>query len=545
MTVRPTIAALLSAVIPGAGQLYARRPIRAAVFFFPTLAVGGATYVLFDRGTLELAQLLVRPSFLTGLLVVDAVVLVWRIASVIDAASISSSIGDRAVFALPMALILVAVAAPHGLAWIYTTDTIDALDATFVAVSPNFVRASPTEQTKSGQRDLGRRTIDYRRTDPAETTRTVYSHATRLAIFDPEFGEPDAVRIWPDLASKVITQAPYEPPPDPLGADRLTILLVGGDAGPNREGLRTDSMNVVTIDLTSGEVALFGFPRNFKMMPLPKRFQNSFIGLEEVVVEVDLTDADADGWPDTWYDQDGDSIPDEPPFVSCHCFPTMLNKVHQYTQDWTRTYPYSPDPGLSALKEILSNAMDLPIDYFVMVDMAGFVDVIDAIGGVDINVKEAYHVKVSSPEVGKPKAAINVEPGMNHLDGLEALAYTRWRIGSSDYHRMGRQRCLIRAAATQTDTLSLIAAYPTLLDLMRESITTDIPIDALPDLVWAAGQIDLDNVATVGFVPPAYNSGRTPGHYPIPDIGKIRWKTRDVLENGVTAQSSSGASECD
>lgn len=304
-------------------------------------------------------------------------------------------------------------------------------------------------------------------------------------------------------------------------------------------------MNVVTVDLTSGEVALFGFPRNLKLMPLPERFSNSFVGLEQVVVEADLADADGDGWPDTWYDQNGDSIPDEPPFVSCHCFPAMLTDVYEHTHDWTQTYPYSPDPGLSALKEILSNAMDLPIDYFVMVDMAGFVNVIDAIGGVDINVKEPYHVKVSSPEVGKPKAAINVEPGMNHLDGLEALAYTRWRIGSSDYHRMGRQRCLIRAAATQTNTLDLIGAYPTLLDLMRDSITTDIPIDALPDLVWAAGQIDLDKVATVGFVPPTYSSGRTPGHYPIPDIAKIRWKVQDVLENGVAAQSRSGESECD
>jgi hypothetical protein len=91
----------------------------------------------------------------------------------------------------------------------------------------------------------------------------------------------------------------------------------------------------------------------------------------------------------------------------------------------------------------------------------------------------------------------------------------------------------------------VIKAYPDLLELMRDSITTDIPIDALPDLVWAAGQIDFDNVATVGFVPPTYNSGRTPGKYPIPDIDRIRWKVRDVLENGVQAQSRSGESECD
>ena len=133
---------------------------------------------------------------------------------------------------------------------------------------------------------------------------------------------------------------------------------------------------------------------------------------------------------------------------------------------------------------------------------------------------------------------------MNRLDGLEALAYSRWRIGSSDYNRMRRQRCLVRAAATKTDTMTLIRAYPTLIDIMKEYVTTDIPIEALPDLVWAAGQIDLNNVATVGLVPPTYSAGRTPGKFPIPSVSRMRAKVRDVIENGVTAQSRSGESEC-
>jgi hypothetical protein len=102
----------------------------------------------------------------------------------------------------------------------------------------------------------------------------------------------------------------------------------------------------------------------------------------------------------------------------------------------------------------------------------------------------------------------------------------------------------VRAAATKTDTVTLIKAFPTLLDIMRDYVTTDIPIEALPDLVWAAGQIDLDNVATVGLVPPSYTKGRTPGKFPIPSIARIQAKVRDVVENGVVAQSSSGESEC-
>lgn len=533
------VAALLSALIPGAGQLYARKPLRAVMFFVPTVAVTVGAFLFFDRGALGMAGLLVRPSFLTGLLILDVVLLIWRIAAVMDAFLSLSIDGERGWLAVPLSLLLLGVAVPHIVTWNYGTDTLNALNTTFVAAAP-----SQQLRTITGLTDA--EVADLQPAAPVEpaTTKTIYSTPDRGAIFQPGFGDPEAVQVWLDLTSPAIAPAPYEPATDPLDTNRLTILLVGGDAGPGREGLRTDSMNVVTINLDTGEAAIFGFPRNFKLMPLPQRFRESFVELEERVIEKDLTDIDLDGYPDTWYDQDGDLIPDEPPFESCECFPTLLNEVHQYTQDWTRTYPYSPDPGLSALKEIISHTMDLQIDYFVMVEMAGFVDVIDAIGGVDVLVKRPFHVTVSAAVEGGPKASVNVEPGMNHLDGLESLAYARWRIGSSDYARMQRQRCLVRAAATQTDTIDLIKVYPTLLDLMRESITTDIPIEALPDLVWAAGQIDFNNVATVGFVPPTYNSGRTPAHYPIPNVERIRSKVREVLEEGVTAQSRSGESEC-
>jgi len=533
---RPIIAAVLSALMPGLGQLYARRPLRAAVFFLPTIGVLVAAYLFIERGTLGMADLLVRPSFLTGLLILDVLLLVWRIASVIDAFVISAPIEDRGWRAVPLALLLLVIALPHAMAGSYVAKTLDALNTVFVAVPvseqvSSLPPPSPTATTT---------TIP----PPPELVRTVYRQAEKSRIFQPGLGDPDAVALWNELVAPQSEPAPYAPPSAPLDTNRLTILLVGADAGPGREGLRTDSINIATIDLTTGEVAIFGLPRNFKLIPLPERFSESFIGLEENVIEKDLTDADFDGYPDTWYDQDGDLIPDEPPFQSCNCFPDMLNKVHQYTFDWTSTYPYSPDPGLSALKEIVSNLLDLPIDYFLMVEMAGFVRTIDAIGGVDLLVKEPYHVTVSSPEEGQPKASVNIEPGMNHLDGLEALAYSRWRIGSSDYHRMRRQRCLVRAAATKTDTVTLITAFPTLVDIMKEYVTTDIPIDALPDLVWAAGQIDLDNVATVGLVPPTYTVGRTPGEYPIPYVSRIQAKVQDVIENGVTAQSRSGESEC-
>ena len=538
----PLVAALLSALIPGAGQLYAGDPYRAAIVFSPAILVIAGMYSFTDRGAIGMGELLVQPEFLTGLLAANAVVLVWRIVAAVDAYLVTSDEAARTQTGVITLLVLVGLLAiPQVIGWVYGAQTISALNTVFVASSPDIEDPGPPpkpEPSYAVNLGLVRHPVfidlpDFDRTSP------------RNMVFREGLGDPEAIAALGDIYAPATPIAPFVAFEERVNADRLTILLVGGDAGPGREGLRTDSMNVVTVDLKTGAVAMFGLPRNLKEVPLPRHLRRSFVGYEQRVRERDLTDADADGYPDAWVDRDGDGIPDEPPFASCGCFPEMLNKVHRETSDWTQTYPNEVDPGLAALRDIVSHLLDIEIDYYFMVEMAGFVRTVDTIGGVDVYVKDPYHVMVSSPEEGQPKAKINVEPGMNNLSGLEALAYTRWRIGSSDYNRMGRQRCVIKAAATQADTLTIARTLPELLDHMERYVTTDIPVNFLPDLVRIAGTIDYDNIATVGLVPPTYSAGRTPGKYPIPNVGRMRWKVQDVIENGVVAQSKSGASECD
>jgi LCP family protein required for cell wall assembly len=537
----PFVAALLSALIPGAGQWYARDRYRAMIVFSPAVLVVAGTYGFAARGRFGMAELLVQPDFLTAMLVANGFVLVWRIAASLDAYFLASRGADRSRGMLGGVAVMIAILSiPQVMGWVYGTATISTLNSVFVASPEKIGDPGPTTPIEPVYHN-GTGLIDPAFVDIPE----VAPASVRNLIFREGLGDPDAIEALPDIWSPVTPVAPFVPFSERVPKDRLTILLVGGDAGPGREGLRTDSMNVVTIDLETGAVAMFGLPRNMKLVPLPKHLERSFVDYEQRVIEKDLTDADEDGYPDTWVDTDGDGIPEEPEFESCKCFPEMLNEVHAQTLDWTGTYPNEVDPGLAALRDVVSNLLQLDIDYYFMVEMAGFVRTIDALGGVDVLVQEPYHVMVSSPEEGQPKARVNVEPGMNHLSGLEALAYSRWRIGSSDYDRMGRQRCVIRAAATQADTFTIIRAFPRLLDLMEKYVTTDIPVSFLPDLVRIAGTIDYRNVATIGFVPPTYNSGRTPGHYPIPNVERIRAKVRQVLEEGVQAQSRTGVSECD
>jgi LCP family protein required for cell wall assembly len=492
-------------------------------------------------GSLGLRSLLgwiVQPALLRVSLAVNIAVLGWRIAAVVDAYVVAGGRRPSPGFAALLLVALVGVVvAPQVVVASYTGRSITLIESVFAAEEEPIQEVLSVEMVREP-------VIPEKRAEPAEPIAFESSRSARNLVFRPGIGDPQAVEVWVDIVAPPTPEAPLLPYQERVAGDRLSILLVGADEGPGREGLRTDSMIVATFDIESGEAALFGLPRNFKRVPLPPEFQSSFITLEKEAVEKEAVDDDGDGFPDTWVDRNGDGIPDKPRFRSCRCFPEMLNRVHENTMDWTDTYPDTPDPGLEALRDVIAHLIDLRIDYYVMVNMEGFVDVVDAIGGVEVMVAEPYHVAVSAPSEGSPKARVNVEPGLNHLTGLEALAYSRWRIGSSDYDRMQRQRCLIRAAADQLDPLTLARSFHTLADVVERSVVTDIPVAFLPDLVDILGGANLEQVSTVGLVPPRYNSGRTPGGYPIPNVDRIRAKVAEVLDGGSVEADGAAVNEC-
>lgn len=539
----PGLAATLSALLPGAGQWYAGRVMRAAVIASPILLLLAISALAWRGGPAGILELAVQPAILWTLLGINIIVLAWRLFAVVDAYRLArphaSPRGRWTIVLLGVLIALVAIphiaAGAYGYRGLLLIDRVFASDepatAAPVTLAPPSVEADevpdPAAATSS--------TVATTTTVPPTTTTTVF-HPNGNLIFRPGFGDPDAVADHSEIVYGR-SGAPFLPFEERVDPGRITFLLAGGDAGPGRGGLRTDTIMVATMDLETGQAALFGIPRNMAQIPMPKRFENAFNDLEQKLAPPSD--------PTTWVDEDGDGVPDEPAFIPCHCFPEQINAVYPYTRKWSRSYPNEVDPGMAALRDIVENMIGLNIDYYVLVDMRAFVALVDAVGGVDVYVQEPLQAEVSPPEEGQPWATVDVDPGWHHLSSTEALAYSRARKGSSDYARMQRQRCLLRSVAAEADPLTLVRSFPAIANAIESYVVTDVPVSFLPDLVRAAAALDFSNIATVGFNPPYYAPERDFKFHPVPDIARIRSKVKRVLAEGVEAQSKTGVSECD
>ena len=240
-----------------------------------------------------------------------------------------------------------------------------------------------------------------------------------------------------------------------IGGNRITVLLAGGDFGPGRSDLRTDVMIVAVLDLDTGKAALISVSRDLVQAPLPASWSRFTTMLQvqqwhEDRAYQEMVDAAVAA---------GTEPPEKPAFVPCDCYFDRINYLHVHTANWVVTFPDAPDPGMEALRQTLEVTLGLPIDYYALVDFAGFVDLVDAVGGIDVNSREEMHLTVSPAKEGEEWIAINITPGRQHLDGRTALAYVRNRTGSSDGQRMLRQRCLLRDLASEMDAATILTRF--------------------------------------------------------------------------------------
>ena len=264
-----------------------------------------------------------------------------------------------------------------------------------------------------------------------------------------------------------------QPSPKPW----TTILLLGTDEGPGNFGARTDTIILAAVQHGTGRAAAFGIPRNLAQVPLGKKGRLS----------------------------------KEP-----------LNHIYGLNG--------GGDQGAAALKQAVSNLLGLRVDYYALVNLVGFADLVDALGGVEIVVKERLRDEVTRAAWGEPKPTIDVSPGeRRRFYGREALAYVRSRKDSSDYTRMARQRCFLSAMADQLDPVRAIRNFGSLAKTIETNVRTDIPLNRLPSLVRLVSAVDARETLTVTFGFDYFFGRQKTGNYPVPKLGRIQATVRQAI----------------
>jgi LCP family protein required for cell wall assembly len=260
-------------------------------------------------------------------------------------------------------------------------------------------------------------------------------------------------------------------------AGRYNVLLLGGDAGKDRLGLRPDSMTLASIDAGTGRTVLFSFPRNMQNVPFPatspmhRVFPNGY--------------------------NCGDAC--------------LLNAVYTYASTHKGLYPASvKNPGAQATMDAIAAMTGLKVNYYALIDLKGFQRLINAVGGVTINVKTRVPIGGETTKISG-----YIKPGKRHLSGYQALWYARSRTGSSDYERMARQRCVMTAMLQQLSPQRVLLKFQSIAAASGQVISTSIPDGEVGTFVDLALKAKAQKVTSVQFVPPVV----VPKH---PDFAAIR-----------------------
>ena len=264
---------------------------------------------------------------------------------------------------------------------------------------------------------------------------------------------------------------------------RYNILLLGGDSGADRWGLRPDSINIASIDVRTGRTVLFGLPRNMLNFPFAK----------------------------------GSIMAQQFPHGYNCGIQCELNSLVTYTADHKSLFQGVRDPGVEATEEAVEGITGLKINYYAMVNLAGFRKLVDAVGGVTLNVRD----RIPIGGVGAPITGY-VPAGRHKLNGFQTLWFARSRVAADDYSRMARQKCVMNAMLHQLSPQTVLLKFDSIAKASETLLTTDVPRSEVDTFMQLALKARSQPIRTVSFVPPAIDTSH-------PDIGKIQSMVKKAI----------------
>lgn len=265
---------------------------------------------------------------------------------------------------------------------------------------------------------------------------------------------------------------------------RYNILLAGADSGEGRQGLRPDSLTVASIDAQTGRTVLIGLPRNLANFP----FKEGSVMAKQ--------------FPDGF-----------------NCEDCMLNAVSTWAEDHRELFARPKRAGMTATMQAVEGITGLEISYWAMVNMAGFSTLVDAFGGVELNLRDRI-------PVGLPHESYfhYMEPGVRKLDGEEALWFARARHGSDDYSRMARQKCVMSAMLSQVSPQQAVLNISDIAKAGTSMLSTSMPGSEFDRFVALALKAKDERMASVSLVPPLVNTGN-------PDMDVVHAAITEAIEH--------------
>jgi len=269
-------------------------------------------------------------------------------------------------------------------------------------------------------------------------------------------------RFWTaPLTSTLGTPGP-SPAPDAPVSTRFTVLIMGADDRPDQPG-RSDTILLAFVDLNAGQVKLMSVPR-------------------DTYVRVPGHGGD------------------------------RINAAYAYGQE-------------DLVKRTLSPLLPVPIDYTFVVNMQGFQKVVDAVGGVEINIDE--NMDYDDP-YDTPPLHIHLTKGLKTLDGLHALEYVRFRHDAqNDWGRMQRQQTFLKALLKAAEKPGNLLHLPTLIKLGLDNVRTNMSPSLLTRLaLLAKDKLGVDGIT--GTTLAGDDLWTTDGYYSVLHFQEMRDTVRQL-----------------
>ncbi|MFD1064424.1 LCP family protein [Oceanobacillus locisalsi] len=172
------------------------------------------------------------------------------------------------------------------------------------------------------------------------------------------------------------------------------------------------------------------------------------------------------------------------------------------------TYTYIPEMGREdkithahavggpkATIETVENMMDIPVDYYVRVNFHAFVDVVDAIGGIDVEVPYEFEESDSMDQ----RDAIHLQPGEQSVNGEEALAFARTRKLDNDIERGKRQMEVVNAVANKATSLGSVFQYDDLIAAVGDNMNTNMSFkEMMTFITFATDGLNIEDFTLEG-----------------------------------------------